>query len=399
MISITHIRDKYTPEMALVILVCRVYLGKAPGAELREYISANKIDWPLFERIITVHQVRPLIYKALSANTALIDSVFLENLRRNCFHIATGNLQKLEELTRISRLLQDNGIRNVPYKGVILSYFLFGDFISRETADIDVLIDASDFGKTRAILSKEGYESKYYNPDFEQQFLSTSHELQFRKTSASGIIKIEVHWAATNTMMNIPLPNSLIFSDLETMKLPGGAVSIFNLQHHLLVLLVHHGVNDVWRVLRHTLDITLFLDKYQSAIDWQAFRAATIKYKVRHTTEIGFLIAEQLFGVETPAPFKSESRLPCKILDNLLTFPAIKKSKLTSANLGQQLLLRDSLADKLSVLLSYGKTGIQPNVRDMEAYPLKKHWYWLYYFIKPIRIIFGKKKIVNGTNK
>ena len=399
MISITDIRKKYTPEMALVILVCRVYLGKATGAELREYLSANKIDWSLFERIITVHQVRPLIYKALSANAALVAPEFLENLRRTCFHIATGNLQKLEELTRISRLLDDNGIINVPYKGVILSYFLFGDFISRETADIDVLIDAKDFSNTREILVNDGYESKYYNPDFAEQFLVTSHELQFKKSTASGIIKIEVHWAATNAMMNIPLPNSVILGNPSTMKLPGGTVSIFNLEHHLLVLLVHHGVNDVWRVLRHTLDITLFLDKYYAAIDWKVFHVITSKYKVRHTTEVGFLIAEQLFGVETPAPFISGSLLPGKILDNLLTFPAIRKSKLTAANLGQQLFLRDSLVDKVSVLLSYGRTGIQPNVRDMEAYPLKKHWYWLYYFIKPFRIIFGTNKTINETNK
>ena len=392
MISIRDISEKYTPEMALAILICRVYFKKASGTELQEFVTTHKIDWQLFERIITAHQVRPLIYKVLSAHNAAVDTVFLDRLRNNCFHIATGNLQNLEELTRLYQLFREGGIKNVPYKGVILSYFLFGDFISRETVDIDFLIDATDFSKAREILIKEGYTPRYYNPDFERQFLRSSHELQFKKTTSSGTVKIEIHWAATNIMMNIPMPNADIFNGLQTIKLPGGETTIFNLQNHLLVLLVHHGVNDVWRVLRHTLDIALFLDKYRSEIDWQAFHQATIKYKIRHTTEVGFLITEQLFGITPPAPYKSGTTLPEKIPGNILTFPAIKKLKLNTENLQQQLFLRDSFADKISLMLSYARTGITPNVRDMEAYPIAKKWYPLYYFIKPFRIIFGRSK-------
>jgi hypothetical protein len=392
MMSISDIQQKYTPEMALTILICRTYLYKATGDELQQYITAHKIDWQLFDRIITAHQVRPMIYKTLALHSASVDTAFLDKLRKNCFRIATGNLQKLEELTRVGKLFKDDVIKHVPYKGVVLSYFLFGDFISRETADIDILIDVADFQKVNEILIKDGYISKYYNPDFEQQFLGSSHELLFKKTTPSGVFKIEIHWAVTSTMMNIPMTNADVFRDMQSMKLPGGDAAIFNLQNHLLVLLVHHGVNDVWRVLRHTLDIALFLDKYRSAIDWNSFHNATIQYKIRHTTETGFLVTEQLFGVEPPTVYRSGTALPGKILENLLTFPAIKKSKLTAANLQQQLFLRDSFADKITILLSYIKTGITPNVRDMEAYPVAKKWYWLYYFIKPYRIIFRKNK-------
>lgn len=378
--------------MALTILVCRVYLGKANGIELLDYVTNNAIDWQLFERIITAHQIRPLIYKTLSAHPSGIDPLFLEKLRKICFRIAKGNLQKLEELVRLNKLFSEHGVKNVPYKGVILSQFLFGDYISRETADIDFLTDAVYFSKAYDILAADGYKPRYYNPDFERQFLRTSHELLFSKTTPSGTMQVEIHWAATNQMMHIPLPNGHIFQNLDTINLLGRDTPILNLENHFLVLLVHHGVNDIWRTLRHSLDVSLFLEKYSSAIDWDTFREATSKYKIRHTTAAGFLVSHQLFGTSIPKPFIPDAGNADKLLQNLLRFPAIKKRKLNLENLRQQLFLRDSFTDKLRLLASYIQTGVSPNVRDMEAYPVSKKWYALYYFIKPYRILFNRHR-------
>lgn len=390
MISIREIRDRYTPEMALAILICRVYFNTATSTEINDYVTSNRIDWNLFEQIITTHQVRPLIYKVLSANNACIDHIFIETLRKKCFRIATQNLHKLEELVHVNKLFKKYGIKSVPYKGVILGQALFGDFVSRETVDIDFLMDEVYFSIARKILVEEGYTTRYYNPDFEKQFLRTSHELQFSKVTSKGEIKIEIHWAVTNNMMNIPLPNADILCDLQTISLLGEDIDILNLENHLLVLLVHHGVNDIWRILKHTIDIGIFLEKYDSATDWNTFRDATIKYKIRHTTEIGFLIAHKLFGIAIPASYLTKATDHGKIIDNLLSFPSIKKRKLNLENLEQQLFLRDSFTDKLRMLLSYIRTGITPNVRDMEAFPVAKKWYILYYLIKPYRILFRR---------
>jgi hypothetical protein len=392
MMEVSEIMKDHTPEMALTILICRAYLHKASEEELRDFVSDNRIDWIVFEKIITAHQVRPLVYKVLSAHPAVIDSQFLERLRRNCFKIATGNFYKLEELVRLHKLLLDKGIKNVPYKGVILSWFLFGDYISRETADIDFLIDPADFAAVHATLIPEGYSPRYYNPDFEQIFLNTSHELMYSKTGPSGEIKIEIHWAATNQMMDIPMANTDLFQKTDRLTLPGGEVSIFNLENHLLILLVHHGVNDVWRTLRHSFDLSLFLSKYGDKTDWTKFREATIKYKIRHTAEVGLLACHQLFGTAIPEQFAVGT--PAKqVLEHLLRFPAMKKRKLNLENLQQQLFLRDSFTDKLRLLGSYVRTGIKPNVRDMEAWPIAKKWYLLYYLIKPYRILFKKRKV------
>jgi hypothetical protein len=281
-------------------------------------------------------------------------------------------------------------VPNVPYKGVILSWFLFGDYVSRETSDIDFLIEPVCFSEAHELLIADGYKPRYYNPDFERQFLDTSHELLYRKKIGTGAIKIEIHWAATNKMMNIPLPNGYLFNGLQTFKISGKEIDIFTIENHLLILLVHHGVNDVWRSLRLILDVAAMIEKYGVVINWSGFKTATQKYKIRHTTEIGFLIANQLFGAEIPQGYEEKSTVPENILNNLLTYPAIKKSKLSIDNLKQHLFLRDSIKDRLTLLGNYIFAGVKPNVRDWEAVTISKKYYGLYYLVKPFRILYKK---------
>jgi hypothetical protein len=399
MISINDIREKYTPEMALTILICRVYFNSADAAEINEYVAGNKIDWLFFEKIITAHQVRPVVYKVLSVHNAAIDSAFLDRLRNNCFKIAANNLQKLEELASLSDLFRKNDIKAIPYKGILLSQSLFGDFISRETVDIDFLIDPADFSEIRGLLMEQGYTSVYYNPAFEKQFLRTSHELQFSKSTPAGLIKIEIHWAVTNRMMDIPIPVEAIFKNSVTMNISATETEVFSLYSHLLVLLVHHGVNDVWKTLRHTVDIGLFLQKHSNNIDWNALHDATVKYRMRHTTEIGFLLTQHLFGLTVPGPFKVHDAVPLPVMDNLLMFPSLKKLKLNRENLSQQLFLRDSFPDKIRLLFSYARMAIVPNVRDMQAVPLSRNLYFLYYIIKPFRMLFRGKTKATAAKK
>jgi hypothetical protein len=391
MTDIGEIKERYTPEMALIILICRVYFGTALPTDIDAYLENTKVDWVFLERIITSHQIHPIIYKVLSVHSGGVEAVFLAALRSYCRSIAAGNLQKLSELTIAYKAMREAGAQAIPYKGVILSNLLFGDYITRETADIDFLLKSTSFTRAAAALSALGFTPRYYNPDFERQFLKTSHELSFSKETTSGPIKIELHWAATNHMMKVPLGNDDIMGELQSIQLMGSDVEILTLQHHLLVLLVHHGVNDVWRVLRHGLDIALFVHRLNEQIDWQALHAATVKYKICHTTQVGLQINNYLFGTAIPVPFATKGAPPMQILDNILTFPALPKQKLDWNNLRQQLFLRDSAADKLRLLGAYIYTGIAPNVRDMEAVPLAKPLYPLYYLIKPFRLLFRKK--------
>jgi len=389
--DLKEISEKFSPEMALLVLICRVYFNKANEHELEAWLKEQKTDWKFLGQIIKVHQVRPMVYKVLSAGYHGVDPVFLEMLRKNCLQVATGNLQKLDELVRLSKLFKTRGIKIVPYKGVILSRILFGDYISRETADIDFLTDPVYFPQLREILLSEGYVYSYYNPDFEKQILGTSFELLFTKRTESGLLKIEVHWQLTSKMLDIPLQLKDLMKNPDTVNIRGQELETLNLENLALSLMVHHGCNDIWRVMRHCLDIGLFMEKYRDEIDWARFYELTKKYHIRKTSATGFYLAQELFGSAVPKPFRDETKNADSLIASLLRFPPVNRVKFTLQNLRQHLQLRDSYLDKIRLLFHYLVAGITPNIRDMEAVKVPQPWYFLYYFIKPFRLIFKRR--------
>ena len=393
MISLEKIEENYRPEMALTILILRVYFKRIKSGEIENYTLNRKINWKLFQEIIFTHQIHPVIYKVVSANESGFPVAILEKIRKKTIKVATGNLRYLEELVRLNKLLKEGGVSNIPYKGVILSWYIFKDFLSRVTSDIDFLIDKQSFAAAHKLLIDDGYEPKYYNPDFEQQILSSSHELMYKKAGPSGTYKIEIHWALTSKMMNVSLPNDFILNNPLSLLLMGENVAVLNIEKHLLAILVHHGINDAWRSLRHCQDIAALLDKYSTSIDWEEFHLATRKYRINHTTETGFRIAHELLGTEIPVIYNTKNGLNQNVLNNLLYFPALDKGKLNLENLKQQLFLRDSAGDRLKLLWCYLTSAFTPNVRDMEAFKVRKNRYFLYYFLKPCRILFNRRQV------
>ena len=386
-----HIRQRYSPEMALVVLICRVFFKTADGREIDTYTGTQKIDWSLFRRIIRTHQVRPVVFKVLSAYPAGIDAVFLDDLRKDCLRIASGNLFKLEEVLKLHAGLSEAGVNNIPYKGVILSHFLFGDFITRETADIDFLIKPAQFSEARNILSKRGYASVYqYDAKFEKQLLRSDIEMLFARQSDAGLLKVELHWLITHRMFDIPFPLSELFGNTQTITIANRKANILGIQDHALVLLIHHGVNDLWRSLRHIIDIAAVVSKYSNSIDWNKIAADCRRYNVKHTSDVGFRLCAELLGLAAPARFATHEANQ-RVMDFLLHFPPSHWKKLSKENIKLQLSLRDSFWDKVRVSVSYMKTAFVPSIRDMEAVTLPRPLYFLYYFIKPLLFAFRQK--------
>jgi hypothetical protein len=391
MMTIDHICKRYSPEMALVVLVCRVFFKTAEGRDIEVYARAQNIDWSLLRRIIRVHQVRPVVFKVLSAYPGGVDAAFLDELRKDCLRIASGNLFKLEEVLKLHNALNEAGVSNIPYKGVILSHFLFDDFITRETADIDFLIEPPQFSQAQNVLNKRGYASAYqYDSKFEKQMLRSDIEMLFSRQTDAGLLKVELHWLITHRMFDIPLPLSKLLKNTQPATIANREVNIPSIHDHALALLIHHGVNDLWRSLRHVIDIAAVVSKYGDSIDWGEMARDARRYNVTHTSCVGFRLCADVLGIEAPLPFvKHETTL--RVMDFMLRFPPGNWKKLSKENIKLQLALRDSFFDKFRVAAFYVRTAFVPNIRDIEAVTLPKPLYFLYYFIKPLLFAFRQR--------
>ncbi len=384
------IAEKYGAETALLILLGRLQYKTVTSAEVQHFINTQTINWSRFDKIIKVHQVRPMVYNMLSVYSIETDTDFYRNLQLTTTRIAAGNLLKLKELIRVHALLKHNNIRSIPYKGVILSKILYGDFISRETSDIDFIIHPEDFSKTRDVLLNDGYGSTYYyNPEYRELFLKSDNELLFAKKKSDKNYKVEIHWAVTHKMMDIPFPDREIFQDTAVENILDNEIEILSPQNRLIVLLIHHGVNDIWRTFRHSVDIATFIQKYASEIDWDETERQVKKYKIYNTTRLGLSLCRELYGISIPAQFGIRNKLLNNIGHNMLRFPPIKRKKLSAENILQQFRLRDSVSNKFKLLVAYISTALLPNIRDVEAWPIPAKWSFIYVFIKPFRLVLS----------
>jgi hypothetical protein len=387
-IATDDIKKRFSPEIALVILMCRLFFKNATANEIDRTVCESAIDWNLFYKLVRTHEIRPFIYKIIVDNSLRVDNEVVQRLRADSLSIATTNLERLNEMVRLSEIFFQKNIAIVPYKGVILSQHLFDDFITRETCDIDFLIKSEDFSVVREIFLTEGYRTDYYyDKEYEDIILNTGCEYQFYRSGLHGIIKIEIHWSIIHKMQDVPITNEYLFKDCKIEKILGHEITVLNQEAELLMLLIHHGVNDVWRSLRHLLDISVVLQDKSGNIDWQTIMQNTYQFKVGNVANIGLALSKELFGVIIPKVQYFDNKAVNTVIHNLLKYPLITKNKLKVANLRQQLMIRDSFIDKIHLCWKYMITGINPNIRDIEKKRLSRKWFFLHYFIKPFRVL------------
>ena len=144
--------------MALVVLACRLYCKTATYTELQYYIDENDLDWKLVCTICRNHSIRPVVYKTLLTIELPVEIERL--LKEEYLSCTVKNWKQALETERIITLLADNSIQAWPYKGTAFSRQFYGDIISRESSDIDLVIHPDDLDIVIMLMEKDGYLSE-----------------------------------------------------------------------------------------------------------------------------------------------------------------------------------------------------------------------------------------------
>ena len=112
-----------------------------------------------------------------------------------------------EELRRVLRRLDEQGIRPILMKGVALANTLYKSPAFRPRGDTDLLIRESDLQPTLDILRELGYEGADTNTD-----KLISYECLYRRKNPFGPDhKLDVHWKINNAQL---FANTFTFEEL-----------------------------------------------------------------------------------------------------------------------------------------------------------------------------------------
>ena len=398
-LKIHEIENSYNTEIALIILLLRKYFQTTDTEEVNKFIvdRKDKIDWSTFKSIAAYHRIRPLLFKELVKVSCLdihLRKSFIEAIK----YFAFTNFQLLFETKRVTRIFQENGIIAIPYKGPILSKCFFGDYDSRESSDIDLLIQWKDLNKCIELLKKEGYRPVndflgYYG--IKTRYLENEYNMDFYE---NGLRKfhIELHWEIGHPKLH-PICGIQALFKLETSQTnPVGINISFSRASLAFASLMHHAIKDTFGILRNFTDLAKIFSSLTEE-DLVEFKSYLQHASFHKQASVAEQISNHIFNLNL-STFSMGNQMNLKLFIHPLLESTYRynSKKEIYFSFKKRLALENNKQTKIKILTTFGKLVLSPNMNDQIWLPLPKSLHFLYFILKPIRLC---RKYLIGTIK
>ena len=363
-----------------------------PAPEDIDLINAY-LSQPLSPSLITAasrHGVIPLVYKTLKkldeSNLLNAERLTLSAFKAAYMQIARRNMLMSAELLRVMKLLEENGIEALAFKGPTLAQQAYGDITLRQFGDLDILVSEKEAVAAGTLLSENGYRPVSSIKALENRTcLRVMNDLGFRHED-SGVL-VELHWRLFRERIGRHLGFMQIGENSCTVTINGRTVRKLSPEMQLVYLCLH-GSKHAWERLEWICDIDRLL-RSQTEIDWDKTRKIAEAMDTQTTLQLALVLCRELFRTPLPEAVASMTRsnrveeLAEKTYELLSVLPKLDGYARYGAIHRYQNAVLDTGWKKVRHFLSIN-FGISKN--DCEAFPLPSSLTFLYLFIKPFRI-------------
>jgi hypothetical protein len=376
------------PEFALVAC-CGWPRPDGRVADATRLILRQPIDWNLFLREASRHRLVPLAYRHLSAFPDCAPAQVLDALRRDFRRSAKRNLVITAEMLRVVDQLAVRGIRAVPIKGPLLSIAAFGDLAMRQFADIDILVHPRDVQHAKTMLTDGGYAIEHVlSAGPEAEYIRSEHA--FRFTRPDGDVLIELHWRLIDRRLACALDDE-IWEHLQQTNFHGRSLLTLR-EDDLFLYLCVHGAKHYWENIEWISCLAALLQR-RPEWDWDSIVQRAVSMGARRVLQLALLLVSD-FGASPVAavPLQLMKRDPvAESLANTVWqrvfAPELEGTAREVYRYEFYLRARERMADRLRVLRHCSVRIPHPDSKDWSLYPVPKSLQFLYYAIRPIRLL------------
>jgi hypothetical protein len=203
-------------------------------------LSINKINNAIYDEVI--HMADKFLMPTLIKNNLIFDTSTPNILTTELDKIAKvsklKNLINKNEVARISRLYNNNGIEHVFLKGSAIN--LLSDDYVRYSRDIDILVAKNSIPKAYQLLKEIGYS--YMNPLVSDttKYINSGHHLPILSHSNGALIEIHHRLTRKSSFKECPLTKTIIAKSITVNK-NGVCINIPDI-NHLITHLTYHSV-------------------------------------------------------------------------------------------------------------------------------------------------------------
>jgi hypothetical protein len=378
------------------LLLCCARTDIEPSALPRiRTLARESIDWELLRVMSLAQGVGPLLYSALrqTCPEGVPDGV-LDELRRNVRASARRNLLLTGRLLRLLAAFRSRGIRAIPFKGPLLAVQVYRDLTLRPFVDIDVLVHERDAAGAKALLMEHGYRQQMVHP----------WEASFEDDSG---VSVDLHWGIAPSYDPTPQTFEQLWTRLVPVSLSGTEVLTLAPEDLLLILSIQLAKDS--RESRQRLvqicDATELI-RGHPGLDWEHVLTLARAAGGERILLLDLLLAHDLLAAPVPQPVLrpalASREVPALAREvEARMFPTIgapehlsTDSALMSNDLAFYVRTRERFADKLRFLglRARDRVGlaVRPSARDRAFLPLPAWLGFLYYVVRPVRILSGR---------
>jgi hypothetical protein len=218
---------------------------------IEEKISLIK-NWDDFISLAYSHGVFPLVYQVLKKHEDKIPLNIFAFMKQTYMNLVKTNMLMTSELIKVSKLLEDNGIKAIAFKGPVLSVMAYGDVISRQYVDLDILVEKKELVKTVNLLLENNYENILPLEIISNEIcLNTIKD--FTVQNKSSKINIEIHWSLFESKYNEAFKKLDISQTSDFLINQNKLKTLSN--ETLLIYLCFHGSKHAWERIEWISDI------------------------------------------------------------------------------------------------------------------------------------------------
>lgn len=246
----------FSPELRFVVAAARMLGGSSVTASLHSAGSQVR-DWNVVQRGLVHHGLIGIAVPALLQTDAVTASVSATLGSEHGAHVV-GGMQRVRELVRIKRALDEAGIRHLFIKGIALSVQLYGDPLARGGRDIDLLVERARTRDAEAVLQTLGYELPIHASPVGAVAGEPPKESGW--VHRDSRILVELHDRLCDNHALLPWDFDSLWAERETVMVAGTAVTAMA-RRRLPLYLAVHGVRHGWQRLLWLVDLAAVLDR------------------------------------------------------------------------------------------------------------------------------------------
>jgi Uncharacterised nucleotidyltransferase len=376
------------PEIQLILrcLSMQIY-PKADDQDNIQKLAGTLRDWDYIKSLCVSHRIIPHFWKSISRIEAgSVPVKFSQELEHASLEIRKQCLLNVHELRRLSLLFKAENVDILCYKGYSLARF-YENISYRQWGDIDLIVRKTDLPKVTTLLTSIGYRQKDRESRI-NKLLKKEHSFTF--INLEGTVEVDIHWQLGDEKENIRLRVEELWRQHTQQRLFDIDLPVPDTEHLILSTCMHHGLRENWNSLKKICDIALIIKNCQQ-LDWKHLLSAAKEMNVKRPLLVGASLAKQLFYMPIPIPLedaikkdKSIEQLRTWIYNQLFASHEIARGFLFTQLI--KFKMEQQWNGKIQIAGQIVSFTLKPNRKDERFFRLPYKFYFLYYFLRPIRL-------------